>query len=129
MLNKGLVTAICQRCPYLLGLTKSLQAEAKDIVEVVTEVDNLKDILSNVRENDVYHDQWFGEVDKMCDSIRVQSSLPRRCGRQCHRSNIPAQDPSEFYQHTFTIPILDHLLSEIEYRFSVYQKTLYLDCT
>ena len=73
----------CRSLDYLLGCTKSSQAEAKDIVEAVTEVDNLKDVLSNVCENvDIYHGQWFGEVEKMC---------------QCHRLNVPAQDPSEFY--------------------------------
>ena len=109
---------------YLLGLTKSLQAEAKDIVEAITEVDNLKDVLSNVHENvDVYHGQWFGEVEKMCDSIGVQPSLQHPCGRQCHHSNVPA---SEFYRRTVTIPILDHLLSEIESQFSVHQGTALL---
>ena len=70
---------------YLLALTRSLQAEAKDIVEAVTEVDNLKDVLTDVRENvDTYHGQWFVEVEKMCDSAGVwppMSSLQCSCSR------------------------------------------------
>ena len=34
----------CKSLDYLLGLTKSLRAEAKDIVEAITEVDNLEDV-------------------------------------------------------------------------------------
>ena len=87
---------------YLLALTCSLQAEAKDIVEAVTEVDNLKDVLIDVCENvDTYHGQWFMEVE-MCDSVGVQPSLPRLCGRQSHRFNVPAQDPPEYYRRSVT---------------------------
>ena len=112
---------------YLMSLTRSLQAEAKDIVEAVKEIDNLKEVLSDVRENvDVYHGQWFADVEKMCDSVGVIPSLPRLCGGQSHRSNVPAENPSEFYRRTITIPIMDHLLSEIESRFSAHQKTALL---
>lgn len=59
---------IASKClNYLLALTRSLQAEAKDIVAAVTEVDNLKDVLSDVRKIvEVYHCQWFAEV---CNSV------------------------------------------------------------
>ena len=45
-------------------------------------------------------------------------SLPRVCERQCHSSNVPAQTPSEYYRRNLSIPVLDHLLSELETRFS-----------
>ena len=62
----------------------------------------------------------------MCQSIGTQISTPRTCSRQIHRSNVSAQTPSELYRRTATIPILDHLLSEIESRFSSHQKTALL---
>ena len=58
----------------------------------------------------------------MCDSLGVQPSLPRLCGRQRHRSTVPAQDPSEYYRRTITVPILDHLLSDLDTRFSKHQQ-------
>ena len=43
---------------YLMPLTKSLQAEAKDIVEAVTDISNLKAVLQDLRDNvDNYHDR------------------------------------------------------------------------
>lgn len=112
---------------YLLALTKSLQAEAKDIVEAAQEVTDLKHVISDVREKvDRYHSQWFTEVEQMCQSVGTQPSLPRTCGRQTHRSNAPADTPSEFYRRTVTIPMLDHILSEIGSRFSSHQKTALL---
>lgn len=92
-LSAWVIVNICLN--YVLALARSLQAEAKDIVEAVTEVDNVKDVLTDVHENvDTYHGQWFVEVE-MCDSIGMQSSLPRLCGHQSHRFNVSAQDLSE----------------------------------
>ena len=38
--------------------------------------------------------------------------------RQTHRSNVPADTLSEYYCRTVSIPLLDHLLSEMDSRFS-----------
>ena len=121
IVNKGL--------NYVLALARSLQAEAKDIVEAVTEVDNVKDVLTNVHENvDTFHGQWFVEVEKTCDSIGMQSSLPRLCGHQSHRFNVLLKIRLNNYRRSVTIPVLDHLLSEIHVksRFSIHQKTALL---
>ena len=59
----------------------------------------------------------------MCKAVDVQPSLPRRCGRQTHRSNVPAENRKEYFHHTIIIPILDHLLAEMETRFSKHQQT------
>ena len=62
----------------------------------------------------------------MCLSMGVEPSLPRLCGRQRNRDNIPAQTPSQYYRRTVTIPVLDHLISEMNRRFSEHQKTALL---
>lgn len=108
---------------YLMALTKSLQSEAKDIVEAVTEINNLKCVVQDLRDNiDKHHDQWFAEVEQMCTAIGAEPSLPRLCARQTHRSNIPSQTPKEYYRRTITIPLLDHMLSEMDCRFSTHQQ-------
>ena len=38
-------------------------------------------------------------------------------------SNVPSQTPSEYYRHSISIPVLDHLLSELESRFTTHQLT------
>ena len=51
---------------YSLALTRSLQAEAKDIVRAVSEIDHLKDVLRGVRDTvDVYHGEWFSKVEEV----------------------------------------------------------------
>ena len=109
---------------YLLALTRSLQSEAKDIVQAVSEIDHLKTVIQDLRDHiDEYHDKWYGEVERMCDTIGTQPSLPRLCQRQTHRSNTPAHSPKEYFRRTISIPLLDHILSEIDHRFNVHQQT------
>ena len=114
---------IANKClNYLLALTRSLQAEAKDIVVAVREVDNLKDVLSDVRRNvDVYHGQWFAGVEKMCDSVGIQPSLPSLCARQSHHCNVPSQNPSEYYSCNSSIRS-----PSVRDGISVHQKTVLL---
>ena len=65
-------------------------------------------------------------VESMCSNVGTVPSLPRRCGRQTHRSNTPADTLSEYYCRTISIPLLDHLLSEMKSRFGKYQQTALL---
>ena len=109
---------------YLQALTTNLQAEAMDIVEAVQEISSVKQALHNARSNiDTHHNRWFRTVEQMCSDIGVETSLPRRCGRQIHRNNTPAETPSVYYCRCVSIPLLDHLISEIESRFSTHQQT------
>ena len=109
---------------YLRDLTTSLQEEAKDIVQAVSEINTLTSSLKQVRENvDSYHDKWFDTILEMCSEVGTTPSVPRICGRQRHRASTPAANPSK----TIIIPILDHLLTELDRRFSTHQKTAFQD--
>ncbi len=121
-LSALVVTNGCMQ--YLLGLTCSLQAEAKDIVQAVAEINHVLTTLQDVRKNvAVHHSKWFAKVEQMCEDLSIQPALPRRCARQQHRSNVPAQNVSDYYQRVVTIPLLDHLVSGLEARFSKHQQT------
>jgi hypothetical protein len=107
---------------YFLGLTRSLQQEAKDIVQAVSEVEVLTSSLKKVRENvDSHHSEWFKTVSGMYSEVGTTPSLPRICGRQRHRPNTPASTPSKYFRRTITVPMLDHLLAELNRRFSSHQ--------
>ena len=112
---------------YLQALTSNLQAESKDIVTAVGEIKNVLSTLQNIRDNiSTHHSCWFRTVQKICADMGVEPSIPRRCARQTHRSNIPADTPSEYYCRTLSIPLLDHLLCEMNTRFSSHQQTALL---
>ena len=111
-LSALVITNSCLK--YLLALTQSLQAEAKDIIQAVSEINHVKAVLRDVRDNiDMHHSEWFNRIEEMCADVGIQPSLPRVCGCQRHRSNIPAQVFTVYYRRNLSIPVLDHLLSEL----------------
>lgn len=70
-----IITACMQ---HLLGLTRSLQAEAKDIVQAVSEINAVKATLQDVRNNvDEHHGKWFAKVEELCAHVNTEPSLPR----------------------------------------------------
>ncbi len=39
----------------------------------------------------------------------------------CHDANIPAETATDYYKHVITIPLLDHVLMELNTRFTTHQ--------
>ena len=115
---------ITNACPYLRGLTTSLPEEANDKVQAVSEIKTLTPSLKQVRENVDSHCRWFETVSKMCNMVGTTPSMPRICGHQHHKASLPASNPSEYFRRTITVPILDHLLSELDKWFSSHKKPL-----
>ena len=110
------ITHFCLTC--LQALTSNLQAESKDIAAAVGVVDNVIATLQNARDNIyTYHSRCFATVEKICTGVGTGCSVPRRCSRQTHQINIPADSPSQYYCHLISIPLLDHFLSEIRSHF------------
>ena len=109
---------------YIRGITISLQAESKDIVEAVGEINQVIDALQSARDDvDDLHKDYFKEVERMCEEVGVEPAIPRRCGRQQHWANMPAENTSDYFKRVITIPFLDHLLVEMRSRFATYQVT------
>ena len=112
---------------YIEALTTSLQAEVRDIVSAVREIVNVTATIQDVRDHvQTPHSKWFLTIERMCSDLGTVPSLSRRCGRQTHHSNMPADTPSKYYRRTISIPLLDHLLSEMKSRFAIHQQTALL---
>ena len=99
---------------YLHPLTVSLQGKTIDIIHAAKEIDVLVTTIHKIR-NDIgtYHSKWYSSVEKMCTIAETVPSIPRTCCLQTQRSNVPADSPSQYYLRTLSIPIIDHLLSEL----------------
>ena len=65
----------------------------------------------------------FHTVEEMCNKVGTVPTMPRKCVRQTHRSNVPAETPSVYYRRSISIPLLDHLLSEMDVRFTTHHQT------
>ena len=95
---------------YAKVLTVSLQSRSRDIV-----IKALEQLRTDV---DSVHQGWHEEATKMAGNIEVTPSIPRRCGRQRNRD----ESSETYYRRTVTIPFLDHMISEMKWRFSETQR-------
>ena len=57
------------------------------------------------------------QLHALAHSVGIEESYPRIASYQLHRSNTPAANASQYYQRTLTIPMLDHLITELDNRF------------
>ena len=62
----------------------------------------------------------------MCRSVDVVQCTPRRCARQLHRNNVPADDPRTYYRRCTSVQLVDHLLVELETIFSPHHRAALL---
>ena len=93
--------------PIFTCLNSNLQAETINIVSAVKEINTVIATLQNVRDNiNPYHSEWFSTVDV----VGTGPSLPRRCGCQTHRSNIPADSPSQYYNQSLSLYLITYSL-------------------
>ena len=104
----------------LKGLSISLQSSSIDICKTYRDVSNTKASVQCVRDKiEDFQTQWFDLAKGMSEAVHGTSpEIPRRCGRQRHRNNIPAKNPKEYYKRSITIPFLIHLLTQLQERFS-----------
>ena len=99
---------------YTKGLSVKLQGCYVDVVRAYKDVESVRTTLRGVRSRvDDFHTRVYKQVLQLGQSIDVMESAPRQASRQQHRQNIPSDNFSDYYKHNFTIPILDHIISEL----------------
>ena len=105
-------------------LSKSFQnRNAQDIVRGWNHVKITHKRVKEIRQDvDKHHATWFSESTVMAEKVGEEPRIPRRFARQIQR-NVPATTPSEYYKRAISIPMLDHLESEINSRFTELQRT------
>ena len=101
-----------------MDVTKLLQARDNDSMKTITLIESLKDQFSNIRSNvDEYHKKWFKIAKDLAESLNLTVKAPRITKRQVHRQNTPSSSVEEHFKLVITIPLVDHVISELEKRF------------
>jgi hypothetical protein len=101
-----------------MDVTKLLQSRTNDILKTIILIDCLKDQFSNIRSNiEKYHGEWFQTAKLLAERVNVIVSVPRTAKKQVHRPNHPSENVSEFYKRSVTIPLIDHVIAELDQRF------------
>ena len=101
------------------NLTTSLQAKAMDIMKATEHVATLRKVLTDVRSDiNVQFHVLFNSASHLAEKYEVSVNTPRRCSRQTARENHPAENAEEYYRRSMAIAFLDHLVTEIDSRFT-----------
>ena len=80
---------------YLKGLTYSLQAEDKYLIEAANEINTIKATSSKSEKILVFTiESKFTTVERMCSSMGTAPSMSRGRVQQSHHSNTPCDNPS-----------------------------------
>ena len=101
-----------------LPVMKLSQSKDNDILDEIHLIESLKSLAAYMRrEVDYFHDIWYTQALSLAKDVNVLEAKPRTCRRQINWSNLPADDVSEYYKRSITIPLIDHLNSELRDRF------------
>lgn len=113
---------------YTKGLSVKLQGRYVDVVCAHREIETIRASVRDVRSNvNSFHALMYSQALLLCDSVGVEETVPRLASRQQHRQNIPAADSKEYYKRIITIPLLDHLLCELDARFDASSSKLVVE--
>ena len=107
-----------------MPVTRKLQAKDLDAAQSMDLIQNLK--MRNSVEN--YHENWYTKAKKLAEKVDISEAnmtKPRTCSRQIYRSNQPVQNTKEYFRVSLTIPFLDHVSADLEYRFPGDELTQY----
>ena len=103
----------------IISITQQLQKRAIDVVGTYTKV---KDCISDIDYlcNSIKDEfpKIYQQVVRMGMKLSVTPSIPRNTMRHQHRNNIPSENPGEYYKRATTIPLLDRLTRERNFRFT-----------
>ena len=76
--------------------------------------------ITEVKTNiDSYHKEWYQIALDLANSLDVDERKPRTCGRQRNRDNHPAATVSEYYKRCITLPLVDHLINDLDNWFDI----------
>ena len=72
---------------------------------------------------DIFHDSMYSDVKTLGDYVE-EESRPHLAGQQQHHSNIPSDSISNHYKVNMTIPVLDHIINQLDTRFDSYSTSI-----
>ena len=74
------------------------------------------------------HPKIYREAIELAESVGVTESCPRISFVRLHHANPPADNISDYYKRILTIPMLDHLITELDMQFGKETISIILEC-
>ena len=61
---------------------------------------------------------WYIQADSLATKVDVVPCVPRTAAYQQHRDNVEHSSAEKYYRRTIVLPLLDHLVQQMEMRFA-----------
>ena len=112
---------IYQYLSHLAGITVKLQSSTLEAFQQIDEVKRFyRKLRDTIQEN---FSKVYQQAERMGVSVNVEPSKPRTCIRQRNRPNAEAETTEEWYRVNVAVPFLDHIISELDSKFSAVAQT------
>ncbi|KAL5502237.1 hypothetical protein EMCRGX_G008978 [Ephydatia muelleri] len=111
------------------GLSVKLQGRYVDVVRAHNDVEVVKSAIKEAQSKvDRLHAKINRKAIAVAESVGVTESCPRISPVQLHCANPPADNISDCYKRILTIPMLDHLITELDMRFDKETSSIIVEC-
>lgn len=100
-------------------MSKLFQKSTLNLDTAAETISGLKSVLSSRREKAEEHfNMVWAKIEAAAEEVDTHLIPPRRCGRQGNRANYATESPESYFRQAVFIPLLDHVLMDLEERFS-----------
>ena len=95
-----------------------MQGTSSDILGVFSDIRDVFKTLSSVCQKvEEKHAKWFQEACQIAEKLGITVQKLRICQVQRNRASIAAETIEDHKRRNLTIPLVDHLINELENRF------------
>lgn len=102
-----------------INLSKLLQNKCIDKTKAQSLVKDIISVLNEKRENaESCFANIFKEVENLHEKLNLTILMPRTTARQRNRANIPSSGAQEYFKRSIFIPLLDNVITDINFRFN-----------
>ena len=106
----------------LKPLSIQLQKRESDIYKAYTQVGSVKSDPKAIRgQIEAHFNRWYEASVELGKDVDVVPAVPRITNKQQHRYNVPAVTPVKYFQRSLCIPLMDHLITQMDTYFSEIQ--------
>ena len=103
----------------LKGIAKKLQKRDSDIAQAYGMIDGaMREILQSREKFDQVWEEWFAIAHNLAENLGTTLKMPRTSRMMKNRSNVPAENPEQYFKRSVGVPFMDNLSSELLARFS-----------
>lgn len=129
--DPGFIVSLCcarKVMAVTIVLSRSLQKVNQDLFAAMESVEYIQKTLNKWRTFDGEDPEWqsslnedyavFNMAEKLARKADISLSIPRICSRQSQRTNVPADNPSQYFKRAVWLPYLDTILESLRDKFS-----------